>query len=376
MKRYLFIGIADQPLLIGLVTNLKKKDPSCRVDVLAIKPVKNNSNVYDKIYKLTFYEWYLLNIKHGSSYVIKLCLLFWCFFQKNKYDLIELHYCDLFHASMIRFYRRFCTKVVAILWGSDIFRLPERLYPVMKKLLLQCDIINCSTLPMRDKIKMIMGKEFSEKKITQCLFGLELLNKIQHIVDKSCSKDELANVLELQNYNKNLMIITIGSNGSEGQQHLDIIDSLSNINFNNVYFILPLTYGLSQEYYRKIKQSLIGFKSPSYCLTKFMTTEQIASLRLITDVFIQLQITDALSGAMQEHLYAKNIVITGSWLNYDILKNNGVYYEMVDNVKQIGMKLKSVVENYHLIKKSFYNNSEKIWDLSSWEHCIDDWLKF
>lgn len=68
----------------------------------------------------------------------------------------------------------------------------------------------------------------------------------------------------------------------------------------------------------------------------FLSEEQVSALRLIGDVFIQLQTTDALSASTQEHIYAGARVIVGSWLPYSFLLENGVCFETVSDVSAIG----------------------------------------
>jgi len=169
--------------------------------------------------------------------------------------------------------------------------------------------------------------------------------------------------------------ITVGnnSNGSEGQQHLGIIESISKYNFENVFFIFPVTYGISDHYLSQISAALKNLKMPSVLLTEFMTSKQIASLRLLSSFFIQLQITDTLSGAMLEHLYAGSVVITGSWLKYDVLDKMGMYLQKVDHVSEIGDKLHSLISVFDSEKNLTNKNQKAVWELASWEYCLKNW---
>ena len=68
-------------------------------------------------------------------------------------------------------------------------------------------------------------------------------------------------------------------------------------------------------------QPIKYFLALTHIITKRLNDQELTNLRLNCEVFINLQDTDQLSGAMLETLCADKIVITGSWLNYDVLKN-------------------------------------------------------
>ena len=70
-------------------------------------------------------------------------------------------------------------------------------------------------------------------------------------------------------------------------------------------------------------------------LTDGLNDKELTDLRLNSDVFINLQDSDQLSGAMLEHLCADNIVITGNWINYDVLKHAGVAYHSIDSISDL-----------------------------------------
>lgn len=375
MKKYLFIGLADQPHLIGLALYLKKKDPTCSIEIIAILSPRSCDAVYDKVYKLRFYYWYNKKFEKGTYFIFHLSIRVLALFLRKKYDVIELHYVALFHKALINCYKRLSKCIVAVLWGSDIFRLSVNMYPPMREFLLKCDKINCGTEPMYAKVKEIVGEDLLGKQISHCRFGLDLLNDINLIKRNKFSKTKLADILCVDKFNDKIRVITIGSNASAGQQHLKIIQSLISHHYKDVIFLFPLTYGKNDAYINEIKHALEKMKQPYFLFTEFMPPKQLAALRLISDIFVQLQITDALSGAMQEHMYAESIVITGSWLPYGILKENMVYFETIDRIEQIGDKVSECINNYQKKKKLCVPNPDAIWKLAGWENCIDSWLE-
>ena len=97
----------------------------------------------------------------------------------------------------------------------------------------------------------------------------------------------------------------------------------------------------------------------------------MAALRLLSDIFIQVQTTDALSGSTQEHLYAGSFTIVGDWLPYKILKESGVVFNSVRSISEINGFIKSFNPECTDFKET---NISAIGMLSSWKYTIKDWV--
>ena len=97
----------------------------------------------------------------------------------------------------------------------------------------------------------------------------------------------------------------------------------------------------------------------------------MAALRLLSDIFIQVQTTDALSGSTQEHLYAGSFTIVGDWLPYKILKESGVVFNSVRSISEII----DIIELFNSECTDFKEkNIYAIGMLSSWQYTIKDWV--
>ncbi len=104
-------------------------------------------------------------------------------------------------------------------------------------------------------------------------------------------------------------------------------------------------------------------------IDRYLSDHELASYRKAAAVMIQVQNTDQLSGAMQEHLYAGSKVITGDWLPYAIFDEIGIEYSKVKDRKEIGPLL------IELLAKSNQENENcaKIGKLSKWSSVIGQW---
>ena len=65
-----------------------------------------------------------------------------------------------------------------------------------------------------------------------------------------------------------------------------------------------------------------------------------------------------LSGSMLEHLSARNIVITGSWLPYDCLDQWGIFLRRIDRLELISNELYDVLNNFVVYKELCDENSK------------------
>jgi len=89
---------------------------------------------------------------------------------------------------------------------------------------------------------------------------------------------------------------------------------------------------------------------------------------------IQLQKSDQLSGTMQESLFAGSIVITGSWLPYQVLQDEGVYFKSISEFSELPGKLFEIIQNLNKENQKCSRNRSIIHRFSSWEYTINDWL--
>jgi len=90
---------------------------------------------------------------------------------------------------------------------------------------------------------------------------------------------------------------------------------------------------------------------------------------------VYLPTSDQLSGSMQECLYAGNIVITGDWLPYRILEEQGIFMLKISSVDEVGEKLIYSLNHLKKLKESCKGNSQIIWNMSSWDKNINDWIQ-
>lgn len=288
----------------------------------------------------------------------------------EKYDIIHIHFLTPFYGLLAEQIRKKCDKIIVTIWGSDYYRTTQEEKQVQKNIFEIADNINFGNENTLSNFNDYYNKVYSNK-LSICRFGLIQLEYIKDSIN-----DDKTKLKELLSLPKDSIIITCGYNASPAQNHLSIIDSIRKVKKQlpaNCYFLFPMTYGDSNlviSVREKLIKSGINYK----IYDEFLSEEDTAKLRVVSDIMIQVQTTDQLSGSMQEYLYADNVVITGSWLPYSVFKNNGVYFLEVDKVEEVGKKLTYSVRSLHKLKNKCSKNEDIIWNMTSWERAINNWI--
>jgi len=94
----------------------------------------------------------------------------------------------------------------------------------------------------------------------------------------------------------------------------------------------------------------------------------------LTDVLVQMPVSDALSAAMTEVLYAGNLVIAGSWLPYGILRRHGINYTEVTDFSELPKTLEFLIQNLDKSKLEITDNTSNIQKFLSIERTSREWI--
>jgi|GEM_PF-904807 len=352
----LIIGDAFSQYTIAFSRFLKLYDSTIKIDIINTRLVDSNKvssekfvNVYDKMYRNGFLNKFILRIPKLRGLIVRLA-------QKktvnevnrviNEYDVICIHG---FWKEALNVYNKLDashTFTVGAVWGSDFYR-RKKGDDSLFKAFDRCDRVLVATDEMENDILAVYP--LSPKKIRKCMFGLEPLETLFKMSGTSVPLNK-----KMFGFEEKAFVITCGHNASQFQEHLKIIDQLIENQLElppSYILVFPVTYGGSKNYILKIKDKLQKSGLKHKLIEEYLTDEKIALLRLATDIFIQVQKTDAFSGSMREHLFAQNIVITGDWLPYQSLSNEGIYFKTISDLNQLGGMVTNVIKNYEEFKQ-------------------------
>jgi glycosyltransferase involved in cell wall biosynthesis len=372
-KKLLLVGNGNHQFIRNYVEWLKKENEQLQVSILSDRPMREEAKKnYDKIYQINFNTLFFRIIKQikGIRSLFYLIPATSKLKEFQKYDFIHIHRLSIQAAFLIIFISKFCNaKIITTVWGSDFYKNSK----YNKKLFFHaCNLSDTITFANKETKEQFLKKfRWEKNNISIQRFGLAPLEQIKKLrTTKHEAKRQLG-------WDGNKLAVTIGYNLYPNQQHIHIlkqIDSLTNYS-DKIELIIPITYGGNEYYKMELLSEANKLPYTNRLYDQFLSDEKIALIRLASDIMIQLQVTDQLSGSMQEHLFTRNVVITGSWLPYQTMIDYGIEFIRIDSIEELSDKLEKVINQYDSFYQKTTENPEAILKLSSWESNISDWIQ-
>jgi len=294
----------------------------------------------------------------------------------QTFDIVHIH----FLSPMYLFYRKIfrARKMVVTFWGSDLYRIPKesKLRKFMQRgILKHADAITVVSKKMIRDFQKTFG--FRDKPI----FVTKLTGLLDLQTIDTLGQQAIELFKERYQIQRDDIILTLGYSADPRKNHEYMINEVLELNKNikNIFVFLPMTYG-NKEHREKIKkycEETFQKHGVKYAvLENFMSDQEVAILRKITDVMVNVQDTDALCASMQESLYAGSIVINGAWLNYGELLEDGAYYETIPELKPgiLASKLEYVIKNLTDLKNKTTINREIIAKRNDWNEVTQNFI--
>ena len=293
---------------------------------------------------------------------------------KGAYDIVHIQELNLLsHRSLWRLLKKVGRKIIVSPYGSDFYRVS-----VARKLRYAASLDDCAAITfiserMRDDFISFYKKYEKQSRI--CRFGSETTQFIDQV--KGLNRESMA--LEFS-FPLNKIYVVCGYNGSPGQQHEQIITVLQDVVKdhpsikNKCVFIFPMAYSHMQ--WRNKVERLLAESGLDYLIMKEMLNpEQVAKLRVLTDVMINVLVTDQLSSSMVETLYAGGVVINGAWLPYLILQEQEpqAFYLTAVSIEAVGRRLADVVAHLESYQLKCLNNKNAVSRFICWDETIAAW---
>lgn len=345
-----------------------------QIDILSQdKDSKKGSmdGVFDHVYSIStsipIYRFRVFRI------LFQIFTLFFFLNRLKNYDIVHVHYLENIIIWNIFFSKQIKAKLIISIWGSDFLRSSKRKRYMMMRIFDRADQITIASPTVKKQFTDFYDGKYDDK-ISICQFGLQPLEYIVNtcLEDFNEAKKEMGLASDK-------IIITIGYNASRLQRHKEIIKYIElNENLSKyrdkIEFLLPCTYPKNVEYLQSLTLQIAKSKFHYTILSDFLSDDAVAMLRCFSNIFIQLQPTDMLSGSMLEHLAAGNIVITGKWLPYDILDELNIYMLKIERMEQVSTILLSVIENYPEYTRKCDLNKNIVLNNFRWKTVINKWI--
>lgn len=375
IQKILIVGDVNHTLLKQLSEEMKDKF-SFSVDILSLfGSYHRNDKYFSKLYSVS-----LPSVAESNNLIkIKINQIFYykvikdIIKQLDYYDVINIHYLNPIYRFFVKDLRAKTSKLYVTMWGSDFYRVNDKTRVELKKVFNFCDLITFTNDSMKNDFLNYYCDY--QQKVKVCRFGLEVLKHIDEVKSSNKFEECKNDFLRKYNINSQKKIIACGYNSGYGQQHEKIIEAIRMINkekLNDVLFLFPMAYG-DEKNKRKVELLLQNCDFSYKVLTDYLEGTEIALLRVISDVMINVQTTDQFSGSMQETLYAGNVLINGGWLPYSTFKQEGAFFLEVNDFTELSGKIEFSIDNCAELKSKTKNNRDIIWKLSSWEKNSKDW---
>ncbi|MCU4392052.1 hypothetical protein KTH73_15130 [Acinetobacter courvalinii] len=289
----------------------------------------------------------------------------------NDYDAVVIHFINFALGPHIFSLKKKTKKVVSVVWGSDFYRENSKIKKFFQDLIYRNSHTIVFTNP-KTKELFLSKKSYIPTQLDIARFGLPVLDEIDEF-----KESEYKEACDLFGLPKNKIKIAVGYNASLDHQQLLIVKQIINFDskfLNRIHLIFPMGYG-NIENKKLIEKELYKNKNIEYTvLDKFYNFHEVAKLRKVTDILINIQPTDQFSGSMQEVLYAGGWILTGAWLPYESLMNLNPKMVLINEKEQVGEKLIELIENSAVSSmdrteaiKAFIRNE------SSWENNLPIW---
>lgn len=296
---------------------------------------------------------------------------------KHPFDIFHYHFMTPQYVETIYFLPK-KAKIICSFWGSDLLRNNgEEHFFYVNRALQRANAVTIQTPELGD----ILFKKFGNSLKFKTHFLRFTINTgiYEEIDNLSDDQTQLVNFKRKYKISENKIVISLGHNGFEENNHQKMIETLKYLPvsiLDNCVFLLHFAYGSTDKYFHHIKKLLSETKQiHSILIEDYFDKKEIALLRKSTDIFVQMPVSDALSGAMTEVLYAGNIVVYGSWLPYKFFNDIGIKMYKVSSFENLKDKISIIIKNMEYYKNIQKNNADKIKETLFPDSTTPAWIK-
>lgn len=376
MKEKSVLILSGADMIFHKELRKKLEENNVKVETIVTSSNSHTGKVMtENIVQISYFLEKIPKLRGFVKYYIK--LLFLIMKKKNEFKVINIHYaskhiCNVIYIlSKLKLFKN--NKIILTMYGSDFYRIGEKEKEVLGKFFEVIDKINFTNPKMLEEVNLFYKKRFYNKfrVVSFGLNNLEEIRKSEKIIDKQLIRNEYG-------IKPGKIVVTCGYSAIKEQRHEEIIEQILKLDNNlkeKIYTIFPMNYGTDKvKRIKKIENILKGTNLDYYISKNYLTGIDLAKLRRVSDIMINIQTTDQFSGSMQEYIFSGNIVITGKWLPYDIFIEKGIKIIRIENINELSNELENLIKKEIVFSEEEKERSKKvIWELSSWESNFKKW---
>ncbi|HBX52992.1 MAG: hypothetical protein A2275_12075 [Bacteroidetes bacterium RIFOXYA12_FULL_35_11] len=345
-----------------LIDGLKKNSISVTcLDIWELRYIDCNNHIHNLIPKICIGFTAKIYRRLFRKMIIKKYI--------HENDIVDIQWCGHYYSKYIESIKKRKVKIIATLFGSDFYRSSIAEKKIQKKIFEVAD-------------KIVMGENM-QKEFDSFFPGLD--NKIEHNQYGSNRIDLIAKLNTLENrsvyrnkfnISKNKIVVTIGYNAKKEQQHLLFLNLLKDLNDEikqKLFLIIPMALGRTDDYVQKLKLHIKSLSIDYLCIENKLTNEELAETKILSDITVNCQTTDALASSIKEAMTASNVLLVGDWLPYQVYEKLGVFFER-SNKNDFLIRFFNILENLDLYKKKCQHNKEIITRFASWKSVLPKFI--
>ena len=286
-------------------------------------------------------------------------------------DVVDIHFLEPAYGRYVRQITKKKIKLITTLFGSDLFRTNQEQKQAQAPVFEKSDAIVLS-----ENMVSYFEEHFPgcEKKYRFNQYGsarIDLVNELNSPENKRAFREKYGIA-------DDKIVISCGYNAKKEQQHLKLLDEISKLGKGEkekLFLLLSLTYGREDaDYVERVKKKTEELNIPHLFFEERLNDREIAEIRIISDITINTQTTDALASSIKEAMAAGDVMLVGDWLPYEIYKDLGVFY-LTASLESLSEKLEDIIRNFDEYREKSKANAGIILNFASWNVLLKDWIK-
>lgn len=291
---------------------------------------------------------------------------------EKSYDVVHIFNIKRQNFWMIPKFRKLTKKLIVSVYGGTTYKLKTKRF-FFSKIFKYIDYFTMANPYMMEEFLAVYGEIYRER--TKVIpLPVAFLDVIDDVMSKE-SREESCQKLGID---KDKITILPTMTLYKNEHHIDNFTQILNAGLDKtkVFFLFQLTYGGTEDYKGYVINFIKDkFKDYRYRIfDSFLSYDDLARLRICTDICLKIIEYDQLSSGMLESFYTGAIVITGSWLPYKQLKDMGVDYFEIDNIEEIGSKLHYAIDQFDELKKKNIEHRKILNDEYNINSVINKWI--
>lgn len=263
----------------------------------------------------------------------------------KHFDCVHIHALNQLRGYLGECLRKKTDNLIISIWGSELLGRNTKYLKSLTPYYGMANHITLESEKMIDTFKQVYGSAFNGK-LTKTVLFLGIFDYMDVISHQSGPK-ELCDFFNIKSYDK--WKVFVGHNGREVQRHFAITDELEKLPQeikDKIVLVYTMTYGCpDSSYLMSLKEKANNSGCESVFIEDYLTEEGIAKLRLICDILIHAQPTDAASASVRECLYGGSIVVNGDWLRYDFIPDYEKRLIEYSDLKEVPGIITDIISN-------------------------------